>query len=487
MEDTPFRSAAALAGALRRRELGSRELLERYLERVERLNGGINAVVALDPERARAAAGAADAAAARGEFKGPLHGLPVTIKDTFETEGLRTTAGTKTYARHVPERNAVAVQRLVDAGAIVFGKTNTPAFAADMQSYNEVYGVTRNPWDTARTPGGSSGGAAAAVATGLAAFDLGSDIGGSIRNPAHYCGVYGHKPTFGIVPRRGHIPGPPGTLATTDISVVGPLARSADDLELILAVIAGPLPEQAIAWRFAPPPPRRERLADYRVAAWLDDEDLPVDGAVKRTLQNAVDALRRAGARVDDQARPAMRLRDAFWAFLRLLWPVTTAGVPDEVFDRLRRSAARHASEDDSVAARFARFSTATHREWLAANEARERYRAAWQAFFAQYDVLLTPVTPVCAPGHDHSADMLARTISVNGKPRWYWEQTAWAGLAGMAYLPATVAPAGTADGLPVGVQIIGPYLEDRTPIDFARRLAEVVGGFVPPPGYLSK
>ena len=484
MNEPAQRSATELAAALARREIGSRELLERYLERIGRLNPALNAVVTLDPERARAAADAADAAAARGELKGPLHGLPVTIKDTLETAGMRTTAGAKAYAEHMPKQNAAAVQRLVDAGAIVFGKTNTPLFAGDTQTYNDIFGVTNNPWDPARTPGGSSGGSAAAIAAGFSALELGSDIAGSIRNPAHYCGVYGHKPTWGIVPGRGHIPGPPGTLARTDISVVGPLARSAADLDLILDLIAGPLPDQAVAWRLALPPPRHKQLRDYRIAAWLDDDDIPTDDAVKHALEETIRALERAGARVDTKARPALKLRDAFDAFLRLLWPVTTGRAPDKVFARLREEAARSAPDDDSARARIARYSTATHREWLAANEAREQHRALWHAFFGEYDVLLTPVTSVCAPPHDHSTDLLARTIVVNGETRWYWEQIAWAGLVGMAYLPATVAPVGIANGLPVGVQIIGPYLEDRTPIDFAARLGEVIGGFVPPPGY---
>jgi amidase len=484
MNEMGLRSATALARAVRSRELGSRELLEHFVKRIERFNPVLNAVVTLDLERARAAADAADAAAERGEFRGPLHGLPITIKDTFETAGLRTTAGATIYTQHVPAQNAVAVQRLIDADAIVFGKTNTPAFAADLQTYNDIFGVTNNPWDRTRAVGGSSGGAAVAVATGLTAFDLGSDIGGSIRNPVHYCGVYGHKPTFGIIPTRGHIPGPPGALATRDISVAGPIGRSADDLDMILALTAGPLPEQATAWRFALPPPRRERLTDYRIAVWFDDADFPVDDAVKESLQKMADALRRAGANVDERARPALRLREAFHAYLRLLWPVTVADLPEAAFDRLRHAAARYAPDDESMRALHARFTTTTHRAWMQANEAREQYRVVWRKFFEQYDVLLTPVTPICALKHDHSTDLLARTISVNGEPRWYWEQLAWISLAGMAYLPATVAPIARANGLPVGVQIIGPYLEDRTTIDFAKRLANVVGGFEPPPGY---
>jgi amidase len=485
MKDVHFQSATALAQALRRREIGSRELLEHFAQRIERFNPELNAVVTLDLERARSAADAADAADARGEFKGPLHGLPITLKDTFETAGLRTTAGAKIYERHVPARNAVVVQRLLDAGAIVFGKTNSPAFASDIQTFNDIFGTTNNPWDRARTPGGSSGGSTVALAAGFTAFEFGSDIGGSIRIPAHYCGVYGLKTTYGIVPSRGQIPGPPGSLAKRDISVAGPLARAAEDLDLVLAIVAGPLPDQAVAWRLALPPPRRKRLNEYRVAAWFDDPDFAVDHSLRNSLQQAADALRRAGVSVDEGARPAFTLRETFDTFLRLLYPVTTARLPDDAFDKLRAAAARYAPDDASGPARFARAATISHREWLQTNETRERLRAACAAFFEQYDVLLAPSSPTSPIPHDHSPDMMARTITVNGSTCWYWDQQAWIGLAGMAYLPATVAPVGLADGLPVGVQIIGPYLEDRTTIDFAKQLAAVVGGFQPPPQYV--
>src|SRR5262245_13744047 len=281
MDDVVFRPAVALAKALRAGELGSRELLEQHISRVERLNPRLNAVVAFDFERARRRADEADAARKRGTLLGPLHGLPMTIKDSLETEGLCTTCGVPELSKHVPARDAAPVARLRAAGAVVFGKTNTPTWTMDVQTYNPVYGATNNPWDTTRSPGGSSGGAAAAVAAGLTTLEMGSDIGGSIRNPAHYCGVYGHKPSWGIVPDRGHLPPPPGTLADTDIGVFGPIGRSADDLALLLEVIAGPAEDQAVGWRLALPPPRRGALGDYRVAAWLDDPACPVDDAVR--------------------------------------------------------------------------------------------------------------------------------------------------------------------------------------------------------------
>ena len=206
MTDLAFRSATDLVAALRKREISSREALDHFLARAERFNPGINAIVAWDIEAARARAGAADAATARGQSWGPLHGLPMTIKDSIEVVGMPTTCGAPELREHRAVVNAPAVQRLLDAGAVLFGKTNLPIYAGDFQSYNEVYGTTNNPWDVTRIPGGSSGGAAAALAAGLTGFELGSDIGGSIRNPAHFCGVYGLKPSWGVVPSRGHIP-----------------------------------------------------------------------------------------------------------------------------------------------------------------------------------------------------------------------------------------------------------------------------------------
>lgn len=477
--------ARELLARLHSGRLTSRHLVEALLERVERLNPALNAVVTLDAARAREAADAADARRQAGAPAGPLHGLPMTVKDTFETAGLRTTGGTTQYARHVPETDAVAVRRLREAGAIVFGKTNTPAWAADLQTYNEVFGTTRNPWDRERSCGGSSGGSAVALAAGLTPLELGSDIGGSIRGPAHYCGVYGHKPTWGMVPERGHIPGPPGTLAPGDLSVAGPLARSAGDLELMLEILAGPEGDMARGWRLELPPARAGRIGDFRVAAWLDDPDVPVDGAVAEVLQQALDSLARAGARVDARARPPFALPEAFRDYLRLLYPVTTAGLPEATLERLAQRARELPPDDDGFAARLARYGTQTHHQWLAANEARYRYRAAWSAFFRDYDVLLCPVTPVEAIPHDHSPDSLARTIRVNGRQRNYWEQLGWVGLATLPGLPATSVPAGRSrNGLPVGIQVIGPFLEDRTCLAFAGRMAQAIGGFAPPPGY---
>ncbi len=485
MTDIAFNSAAELARMIREKKISSRELLEHYLARIAKWNPALNAAVSLEPDGARAIAHAADAALANGKADGPLHGVPMTIKDTFELSGLRTTAGAKEYAHHVPKNTAVAIQRLMNAGAVIMGKTNVPAYASDLQSYNTIFGVTNNPWDLSRTPGGSSGGSAAAVAAGLTALEFGSDIGGSIRTPAHFCGVYGHKPTWGIIPGRGHIPGPPGTLGQTDLAVVGPLARSAEDLALALHITAGPLEDKAIAWKLQLPPPRHTDIKKFNVGVWLDDKDFPIDAMVKKQLEKTIDALRKAGVQVDESARPGFSLTDASRTYDRLGQPIMAAGLPDGFFQQWIQDAHVQRADDDSPHARMLRNATQRHRDWLRANEKREHFRAKWELFFREYDVMLCPVNPVCAFPHDHSEDMDARTILVNGEKRSYWEQLAWISLATLAHLPATVAPTGLAsNGLPVGIQIIGPYLEDYTTIEFARLMAEVTGGFQVPEGY---
>jgi amidase len=484
VDDLTYHSATELCAALRARTVSSRELLEAYLKRVERLDPAINAVVTLDVERATIRARELDERAARGDWAGPLHGLPVTVKDSYETAGLRTTCGAPEYAEHVPERNAVAVQRLIDAGAIVFGKTNVPAYCADVQTYNKLFGTTRNPHDPSRSPGGSSGGAAAALACGFTALELGSDIGGSIRTPAHFCGVFGHKPTFGLVPQRGHIPGPPGALAESDLNVCGPLSRSADDLALALSVVAGPDETRAKAFRLSLPPPRHDSLADYRLALWLDEPAFPIDHAVREVLESAAAALRAVGARIDERGRPDLTLAEIVETYQRLLHPVEASGLPPVAFERLiaAASAPKTGDRPDDAYTHFARSATAHHRSWLAANERRLRHAARMAAFFERYDALLCPVSPVPAIAHDHEGSPLTRTITVDREPRPYMDLLAWIAPATSAYLPASVVPAGrTPAGLPVGLQIVGPYLEDATTIDLARRIAEVTGGFAPP------
>ena len=483
MAPLAFRTATDLVAALRRRELGSRELLEHALGRIERWNEGLNAVVTLDVERARAAADAADRALAAGEGKGALFGLPMTVKDTFETAGLRTTCGVPELSQHVPRTDAIAVARLRAAGAIVFGKTNTPTWAGDWQTTNPIFGTTNNPWDRTRTPGGSSGGSAAAVAAGFTSLELGSDIGGSIRVPAHCCGVFGHKPSHGLVPQRGHIPGEPGTLSERDLNTIGPLARSVDDLELGLDVVAGALPELAHAVTLRLPRPRGAKLGDFRVAAWFDEPACPVDHEMRGLLERAADLLTKAGARIDREARPEVDFRAAVDTYVELLMPIMSLELPDAVARQMARGGEQVPADAPGLLAASARANAARHRDWLRSCERREHIRARWAELFRSFDVLLCPVMLTPAFVQDTS-EFTTRRILVNGEDRSYIEHLQWPGLITMALLPATVIPVGrTAGGLPVGVQIVGPYLEDRTTLAFARAAERELGGFTAPPG----
>ena len=480
-DDLELRTAAGLAAMIRAREVSSLELCDAYLRRIERLNPSLNAVVTLDAERAREQARARDAQLTRGDAVGPLHGLPITIKDAYETAGMRTTSGAREWSQHVPGHTAEPVQRLLDAGAVLLGKTNVPPYCADLQTYNELFGVTRNPWDPARTPGGSSGGAAVAVACGMTAFELGSDIGGSIRTPCSWTGIYGHKPTWGIVPLFGHLPPKPGTLVQPDLGVGGPMARSAEDLALVLELVARPSAAQAVAWRFALPPPRARALREFRVGAWLDDPDFPLDEGVASLLEDTVRALEGAGVRVDRSAHPGPSLREIFDDYLALLTPATLTDSPPELFERLVQRVAD--GKDEPRVVQLARNALIRHVDWLALHERRTRLQARFAELFKRYDVLLCPINPVPAIAHDHGGNLHRRTFAVRGSERKQTDLMAWISPATACHLPATAAPIGrTEQGLPVGVQIIGPYLEDLTSIAFANALREVIGGYAPPP-----
>ena len=485
MTDLAFRPATALLAALERKETSSEELLRLYLARIERLYATVNAVVTLDADRALAEARRCDGERARGELRGPLHGLPVTVKDSFETEGLLTTSGGSPELRtHVPTRDADLVARLRAAGAVVFGKTNLSTQAMDIQTYNAAFGTTSNPWDAAKTAGGSSGGSAVAMSAGLSALEVGSDLGGSIRIPSAFCGVFGHRPSYGIVPTRGHIPGPPGTLAAPDLETAGPIARSADDLDLALRLLAGPDEAHAAAWRLELPPPRRRGLSDYRLAAWLDDPAAPVDAALRERLEAVIGELRAAGAEVDTEARPGFALADNARLFMQVLYGSMSAGLPEGQFEKIRARAAALAPDDDSFRARLARDTAQTHREFDLAREERERQRARFSEFFLRYDALLCPAFPTPAFAHDQSPDFARRTLAVNGVPQPYLGTLlGWPALAGLSSLPGTAAPVGfTRDGLPAGIQVVGPFLEDRTAIHVAKLVAEVAGGYAIPP-----
>jgi len=474
-----YQSATQLARAIREGRIGARELLEHFLARVDRLNPGINALVRQDRDGARARADAADTARRRGDRLGPLHGVPMTIKESYDFTGMPTTWGIPEMRGNVAATDALAVQRLAAAGANVFGKTNVPIRLADFQSYNEIYGTTGNPWDTTRTPGGSSGGSAAALAAGLTGLEIGSDIGGSIRNPAHFCGVFGHKPTWGLVPPRGHALG--GVLTPTDISVIGPLARSAEDLECALRLMAGPDLLESFGLRVELPE-LREPVSALRVAVWKTDPMCPSSRDVAARVDAVASALAAQGARVDEAARPAFDAQHSHETFSALLSAAMAARLPDADFADAVRRAESAGPDDRSAATTQARWQTLRVRDWSRLNEARTKIRWAWQRFFQQYDVLLTPIMPTSAFPHDQRP-FGQRELLVDGQAHPYFMQTFWAGLAGVAHLPGTIVPAGAcANGLPIGVQIIGPAFGDLRTIQLAQRLEAMGFGFVPPP-----
>ena len=478
-----FAPASALMARIRAGELRSGDLLEHYLGRIEGHGAAVNAVVVREFDAARAQADRADRAFARGEWLGPLHGLPMTIKESFHLRGTPTTFGLAEFRANVATRNALVVDRLLAAGGVIFGKTNVPPALMDGQSNNEIYGRTNNPWDLERTPGGSSGGSAAALAAGLTGLELGSDIASSLRNPAHYCGVYGHKPSYGLCPQDGHML--LETRQSTDIAVVGPMARSAHDLELALSIIAGPAAPAASAYRLNLPEPRHNALADFRVALIVDDPFAAVDGPVQEQLVALGDFLTQAGATVTRDARPSFDSLELYQLFMVLLRAAVASSIPDDEFER-EVTRARGASRATREMAQLNAYgATLTHRDWLRLDEERQRVRLEWRNFFERYDLVLCPPLSTAAFLHSTVPPQL-RSLTVNGHDVPFENQLFWAGYAGVAYLPATVAPIGlTPEGLPVGVQIIGPQYGDRTCLRFAQLLEKHYRAFVPPPRFL--
>lgn len=481
-------SATQLTRALAEGRLGSRELLEHYLARIERHNAPVNAVIALNAEQARRRADEADAATARGERWGPLHGLPMTIKDTWEVPGMPCTSGAPEYRDHRPLRPAAVVQRLQQAGAIIFGKTNVPYKALDIQTDNPVHGLSRNPWAPALTTGGSSGGAAAALACGFTPVEVGSDIGGSIRIPAHFCGVYGHKSTHGIVSMRGHVPGEPGHVGEPELAVGGPMARSADDLALLLDVIAAPPAAMQPGWRLDLPAPKHDRLADFRVLMWTDDSDCPIDSRLTVAYRDLAAQLTRAGAQVSHGSPAGMSLMDLYPSYTLQMGAVMKAWLtraermakgmvaPVGGFTpALMRGLAKVVDSPKSID-KFIEGMTMSHGQWLALIEDALVLRERFNTAFNDYDVILAPPTMTTAFPHDDSLFAMRR-LTIDGRSRHYSDLFMWIAPATLLGLPATSAPVmRTAEGLPVNVQIIGAPYEDRTTIRFAQLLAQMQG-----------
>lgn len=473
--DLDFASAAEAADAIRSKRVSSVELTRRVFDRIDRYDPGLGAFVYQTREEALADAAKADAALAGGRSLGPLHGVPVHVKESFGVKGRPCTWGLEAFRSSQAPRDSEPVARLRAAGAVLVGATNVPENLNDCQSYNSFYGTTNNPWDRTRTPGGSSGGAAAALAAGIGYLTVGSDIGGSIRCPAHFCGVYGHKPTLDLVCELGQLPGgqwqAPGF--STLLAVAGPMARSAGDLLSALQILGGPAAWDRKAWSWQLPPSRGRALRDFRVGYVLDDPIAPVTAETKAVLEPVVAVLERAGARLKpgwpSTVQPPALLDNYMFHLMAFLESVA-AGPEREAIRKRPVEAAP---------------SQRTFMDWQQQNLLRLDFRARWQAYFEEVDVFLSPVAFTPAIPHDHSLPQSDRRIPTSSGPRAYWDILRWIAHPTLTGCPATSAPVGrTREGLPVGIQVMGPFWEDATPIVFAELLAREIGGFTPPPGY---
>ena len=451
MTEIGLLSTLELTGLIRQGDLSSRELTEHYIERIERLDPEINAVVTRDFEVALKESAIADEQRHKGEFGGALHGIPITVKDALETRNLRSTGGAIELQDNVPDRDAAVVASLRREGAIVIGKTNLPRWSGDIQSYNEIFGTTNNPWDLSRGPGGSSGGAAAAVAMGFTSFEIGTDIGGSIRFPAAFNGIWGHKPSFGVIPTTGYLDHVHGGLNEADINVFGPLTRSSTDLGFLLDIMK----RNSSPWI----PQLQDAPADLRklkVGAWLDDSFCRVDQEVRIHLERVVDELEGDGIAIDRSARPEI---DPEEAAMLGLWLV--------------QRAISQSTDSDGPG----------HRTWLDRHVRREEIRLKWAKFFDDYDAIIMPVCFVPPFEHQQGGDFTSRTLTCNGQMRNYVDVVKWTTMVGMAYLPSTVPPTGLGpSGLPIGCQVVGAYGSDKLTISLAGRIGELMGDYQPPP-----
>ncbi len=481
-----YSTAAELAAALRERRVSSAELVDRSIARIESLDGKLNAVVVRDFDRARRAALEADKALARGEHR-PLLGVPMTVKEAFNVAGLPTSWCLPAMENLRASEDTIAIGRLKSAGAIVLGKTNVPFMLADWQSTNQIYGVTNNPWDLKRTPGGSSGGGAAALAAGYVPLEFGSDLVGSLRVPAHFCGVFAHKPSGGLVPMRGF--GPPGMPilsvdAKADLVAIGPMARSASDLALALDVVAGPDAEKAVGYKLAMPPSRHTKLEDYRVFMVDEHPRVPTSKAVRAALERIETILAKAGCKIGRKSSLFPDLNHIANTYGQLLGAFNGGNLPDPIYRELQARAAALTPDDMGPDAMNTRANVMSHHDWVATDRMRRGIAHQWRQFFAEWDVVLCPVTPTVAFPHDNR-EPDARRISIDGEEFHYWLQSMWAGPATLTGQPSTAMPIGLSDeGLPIGMQIVGPYLEDHTTIGFADLVEREFGGFVAPRAY---
>lgn len=484
LDTLSFKSATEAAEAIQLGNTSSTELTTHILERIKHINPRLNSIITPQHEQALKRAGEADKAQLHGEYWGPLHGVPVTVKDQYEIKGVPTTCGSPIYADHIPERNAVIVNRLLDAGAIIIAHTNVPELIADWQTYNKIHGTTVNPWNHETPPGGSSGGCAASVATGLTYLSIGSDFAGSIRVPAHFTGVYGHRPSIGTVPLRGSVPDSMNSIhrPPSRMSTPGPLARSPADLRLAMEVIGGPDQYESTAYTWNMPPPRHRNLEDYRIGYIIDEPRCPLSQETRKPIQETINQLKDKVHSAQEGWPNPVDPAEQFHLFKLLRYADKAAQLKDKDLEETRRLAERPNVDDEALKAWVW---TTEHRHHIGFEEKRIAVRCLWQKIFKDIDVFLMPVNYTAAFPHDHSEPMTKRTIETSEGERPYMDQLYWMTYSSITGLPCTVAPAGFTDtGLPVGIQILGPYLEDGTTIHFAELLEKVTGGYTEPLGY---
>lgn len=439
--DYTYATAADTARALRLRDVSSAALTEAAIGRIERLDGILNAVVVRDFAAARTAAAAADAALARNE-PGALLGVPVTVKESYDLTGHPTTWGMEMFREHRAGADSEVVRRLKSAGAVVLGKTNVPPALGDWQSDNPIYGRTNNPFDVTRSPGGSSGGSAAALAAGYVPLEMGSDIGGSVRIPAAFCGVYGHKPTYGIVPLLGHAPGGIAGAGAL-LAVGGPLARSAGDLRLAMDIVAGPIDDDARVWKLDLPKPRFDSLAGARVLIVDRHPRCSTAGAMRGALGALGRELEAKGAKVSHESPLLPDLGAQHDVYFPMLMTIVSRGDP-----RMPPPPSAH--------------------EWMALLDAQAAFRRRWAELFEAFDVVVTPTFGSAAFKHLAEPVWEKRKITLDDETLPYGSQLAWPAVATLPHLPATSFPVGNDDGMPLGAQAIGAFGDDYTTIAFA-------------------
>lgn len=470
-----YQTARQMMSDLESGRIAAEELLKAHLARNEQVHARLNAVVETDVEAACKQARAVDAARRKKLPLGPLAGIPMTIKDGLDVRGMPAVVGNPEFRNRLKDcADAAVVARARAAGAVIWGKTNVPMMLGDIQTFNAVYGTTNNPYDPARVPGGSSGGSAAALAAGISPLEIGSDIGGSLRHPANYCGVFALKPTWGVLPQLGHIPPHPERWFEPDLNVVGPMARHAEDLRLLHAVLSNRAPK-----------PRRD-VQSMRIAVWDEEPGFPLATGVRAAIRVAAETLSGEGLSVD-VAKPTISGEELMSAYIAQINAVTSPNLPEAVFEAYReqraadeRAVGREGAWSDVCYHRY--YSTASYRELAKTYVVRETLRRKLAAFFEDYDALLMPITPTLPFSHAQEKSFIERTIAIDGATEPFMKMVVWIALATFLHAPAVAVPAGQVGGLPVGIQFVGPWHEEDRLFDLASAAEEILGGFQPSP-----